>query len=95
LFSSSLFAFNLAYEKYYNEKDSIQRELILKESNAYNKTIIIDDGKSSCEKIAEQSIVKHMNKLDEMIYDISIEASVIVSKKLNNSLPLVIFNSFD
>ena len=41
--------------------------------------------------MAEVSIAKQINKLDELIYDVSIEASVLASKKLNSSLPLVKF----
>lgn len=92
LLSASFFAFNLAYEKYYKEKDSVQREIMLKESNAYEiaeKKIQSQKCQKSAEMINSVDFSKQLEKLDELIYDASIEASVIGSKKLNNSLPLI------
>jgi hypothetical protein len=44
---------------------------------------------SGAELIGDVDFSKQLHKLDELIYDVSVEASVIGAKKLNSSLPLV------
>lgn len=89
LLSASFLAFNLAYEKYYNEKDSVQRELMLKESNSYYHSSESKPSSSAANStdLLSESISKQLNKLDELIYDVSIE--MMGSKNMNNSLPLI------
>jgi len=75
---TSFIAFNLAYEKYYKEKDNKQRALLLKETNGYTFNDYEDDCKS-CESKNEASA--YLSETNSFLTS----TKCVVSKTLNNS----------